>query len=206
MKLKLTYTTFKMDGEIAWKRAKAVEKELESLAEKVKPFVGRAKTHQEAVDMLVQSLYETLTGFKGKSFPENWEHAHNQTIMCFRLYYDFDVLDQTFPAAVSPRDLVVPLIRPEKAPPVAHVASAAPFAAVDASEPQVDVAALLGEAPKPAEERRRLLQEVKDHLELLKEFEGIVPEAEIADRKRELFAILPSMSAVGNKKAKSTFL
>jgi len=41
------------------------------------------------------------------------------------------------------------------------------------------------------EERRALLQEVKDHTELLKEFEGIIPDEELAKRKRALCAALP---------------
>jgi hypothetical protein len=104
-----------MDGEIAWKRSKSVEKEMEGLAVKIKPFLAPpAQSHDEAVDLLVQSLYETLTGFMGKPFPDNWEHAHNQNITCYRLYYQYDVLDPSFPDPVSPRDLVVPSVRPEK--------------------------------------------------------------------------------------------
>jgi hypothetical protein len=38
------------------------------------------------------------------------------------------------------------------------------------------------------------MEEVRAHLDLLKEFEGAVPENEINQRKRELFAILPSLS------------
>jgi hypothetical protein len=38
------------------------------------------------------------------------------------------------------------------------------------------------------------MEEVRAHLDLLKEFEGAVPESEINQRKRELFAILPSLS------------
>ena len=40
-------------------------------------------------------------------------------------------------------------------------------------------------------ERRMALQEVREHLELLKEFEGVVSEEELASRKRELFLALP---------------
>jgi hypothetical protein len=46
-------------------------------------------------------------------------------------------------------------------------------------------------ADPEADERRRLLREVKDHLEILKEFEGIVPADELAQRKRALFLALP---------------
>ncbi len=41
------------------------------------------------------------------------------------------------------------------------------------------------------EERRALLKEVKDHTELLKEFEGIIPQEELNQRKKALYLALP---------------
>lgn len=41
------------------------------------------------------------------------------------------------------------------------------------------------------EERRALLKEIKDHTELLKEFVGVIPDDELAERKRVLYASLP---------------
>jgi len=43
-----------------------------------------------------------------------------------------------------------------------------------------------------AEERRALITEIKDHLELLKEFEGVIPKSELDARKTELFNSLPT--------------
>jgi len=56
---------------------------------------------------------------------------------------------------------------------------------------------LLGVTPLQAKEadeaaeRRALLKEIKDHLDILNEFKGIIPESELVDRKRNLFALLP---------------
>jgi len=69
-----------LDADIAWKREKGIEKELEKLAAEMKPLVAKAKTHEEACNMLVQTLYESLTKFEGKAYPLNWEHAHNHCI------------------------------------------------------------------------------------------------------------------------------
>jgi len=44
----------------------------------------------------------------------------------------------------------------------------------------------------PHDERRLLLQEVREHLDLLKEFEGVIAPEELNKRKRELFLALPS--------------
>ena len=60
-------------------------------------------------------------------------------------------------------------------------------------EPPMDIAAIInGENSKPsAEERRKLLAEVREHLDILKEFEGAISPEELAERKRQLFLALP---------------
>lgn len=51
-------------------------------------------------------------------------------------------------------------------------------------------------------ERRMALQEVREHLELLREFEGVVSDEELASRKRELFLALPPAPSASNAAAK----
>ena len=172
-----------LDAEIAWKRVKSTEKELTALVEKIQPFVSKASTHDEAVNMLIQSLYEQLSGFVGKPAPQGWEHAHNHCMLTFRMYYRFEEIDPDFPPPVNPRNVFIPTERPK---PTAVTTATKEIA----TEPHIDVAELLGES-KVYEDRRKILQEVREHLELLKEFEGIVPDSELAQRKRELFAALP---------------
>lgn len=50
-----------LDADIAWKREKGIEKELAVLSATIKPFVPKAKTHEEAVNLLVQDMYEKLS-------------------------------------------------------------------------------------------------------------------------------------------------
>jgi hypothetical protein len=45
---------------------------------------------------------------------------------------------------------------------------------------------------EPGPDRRLILEEVREHLNLLKEFEGVISEDALNKRKRELFATLPS--------------
>lgn len=211
--------------EIAWKRAKSVDAELEKLAKALKPFVVAGKTHNEIVDMLVQSLFESLINFVGRPHPQHWEHAHNHVILAFRMYYRYDQLDPTFPPPYSPREVSFPNSREKSLPfftkkgqttgtgngsgnqlPVAddssvygvnmllNDANTAPPAPVAPVAPVT--AAKVQQRPPPEEqsmsERRMALQEVREHLELLKEFEGVVSEEELINRKRELFLALPS--------------
>ena len=50
-----------LDADIAWKREKGIEKELAVLSANIKPFVPKAKTHEEAVNLLVQDMFEKLS-------------------------------------------------------------------------------------------------------------------------------------------------
>lgn len=167
-----------------------------------------------------------------KTVPPNWEHAHNHVIsvgfpshpcslnqsqltcrtsQAFRLYYRFDQLDPAFPPAVPLKDIVVPSEKPKDPPTQSyfvqvHGQKAAPAVAskdlVD-DEPHIDVAALIGEK-SAVEERRKLLAEVREHLDLLKEFEGSISKEDLDLRKRELFMALPPAppAATPNKKQK----
>ena len=194
--------------EIAWKRAKAVDNELEKLARALKPFIVAGKTHNEIVDMFVQSLFENLINFVGRVHPINWEHAHNHVILAFRMYYRYDQIDPTFPPPVSPREIVVPNSREKalpftmkKVPPTGmHFSDDSSAYGVNMllNDSNAATAAAVTKAPArpPTEEqrmseRRMALQEVREHLELLKEFEGVVSDEELASRKRELFLALP---------------
>jgi hypothetical protein len=76
-------------------------------------------------------------------------------------------------------------------------------------DPHIDVAALMGESSStPMDERRKLMAEVREHLELLKEFEGAISEEELAERKRQLFLAMPAapppLPASASKKQRLT--
>jgi hypothetical protein len=46
-----------LDGETAWSRLKGINRELVTLSQKIKPFLAAGRSHNEAVDLLVQDLY-----------------------------------------------------------------------------------------------------------------------------------------------------
>jgi hypothetical protein len=46
-----------LDADVAWKRAKLIEKEMARLAQEVKPLVVAGRSHAESVTMLVQQLF-----------------------------------------------------------------------------------------------------------------------------------------------------
>jgi hypothetical protein len=127
-------------------------------------------------------LQEKVSGEKGPC-PSDWEHAHNNLVMAYRMYYKGAELAPDFPAPGPPRDIVVPATKP-KLPPSSSASDDGGAGGVN-DEPAVA-------AEEPAEQRREIIQEVGEYLKLLKDFEGAVPVQVLEKRKRELFESLPS--------------
>lgn len=99
------------------------------------------------------------------------------------MYFKNARMDPDLPPATAPRDVDIPRERP------GHRASAA--AATD-QDVVADLEAIVSQDVKASvEERRAILKEVREHLEILKEFQELVPEEELNKRKRELFLALP---------------
>lgn len=193
-----------MNPETAWKRRKLLNKELEKIASEVRPLM-QGRTHDEACELYIQQQYEAVTS-NTKPHPRNWEHAHNNVTLCYRLYYDNGHVDPTFPAPSPPKEI---LVAPEKqktnpslAPPVvvSSFSGAQPRNNQQQQQQQhhheqdeevdAELEKIVSEGVN-AEDRRRTLEEVKEHLALLKEFEGVISEEDLAKRKRELFIALP---------------
>ena len=65
-------------------------------------------------------------------------------------------------------------------------------------------AVVVQDSERIVEERRGVLHEVREYLELLKEFEDVVPEEELKKRKRELFLALPNAPPPFEHKARFT--
>lgn len=182
-----------------------MERELPKLAQRITPYIEAGKSHSEACDALLMELYEESLSEEGKddgstptSVPKNWVHAHNNLFTAFRLYYDGDKPDETFPEPTPPVPIVVPSEKPQLSKASSHYVmqgSSSPMPHMPMTPlPNTNAAASLGRVQLPhntVEDRQRILNEVRDHLELLKEFEGIIPDEEINRRKRQLFEALP---------------
>jgi hypothetical protein len=153
---------------------------------------------------------ESVTGNKGKPHPATFEFTHNNVILCYRVFYRGLDMDPTFPPPVV-RQLEIPDVKPKIGFPgiplqhafvgVASTANVEQGALATAAAPsadqheedddrEVDLTGIVG-GDEPHEERRSLLREVREHLDLLREFEGVISQEEINKRKRELFLSLP---------------
>ena len=111
--------------------------------------------------------------------------------------------DPTFPAPSPPKEIVVPAEKPNNSSQPFFVAlnkskaDGAASAAAGSGNRQVVKANAQDADPaakavaEPLEDRRQILKEVREHLELLKEFEGVISQEDLNSRKRDLFMALP---------------
>lgn len=196
-----------LEADLAWKRMKMITPNLQDLSEKMKPHFVEGLSHDDLITVFIQGQYILTTGEEVGKKPTNWEHSHNHLIMAYKMYYDCLSLDPTFPEAQLATEIVVPHEKPTKSgesTPGATAGHVRQGIFTNASSPRASAkppprAALLNRRPaatateiESSEERRAIMQEVKEHMDLLKQFEDIVPREDMAKRKRLLYDALPS--------------
>ena len=120
-----------------------------------------------------------------KPYNPTFEYTHNNVFSVFRMYYRGCKLDPDIFTPIPPREIEIP----ESKPNVVAVTKVETHAESLCVEDQTNCKAKFVELSD--EERRALLKEIKDHTELLKEFVGVIPDTELAERKRVLYASLP---------------
>jgi hypothetical protein len=120
--------------------------------------------------------------------------------MCYRMYFRGNELDPTFPPPNPPKPIYVAA---EKLPSIMYSVAPEQATPTPSLAPIPNSATKLKPAPKTlqlpddkkrsvgADDRRLMLNEVREHMELLKEFEGIIPDEELVKRKQELFLAMP---------------
>eukprot|EP00585_Thalassiosira_rotula_P007443 CAMPEP_0196139714 /NCGR_PEP_ID=MMETSP0910-20130528/6886_1 /TAXON_ID=49265 /ORGANISM="Thalassiosira rotula, Strain GSO102" /LENGTH=383 /DNA_ID=CAMNT_0041400471 /DNA_START=446 /DNA_END=1597 /DNA_ORIENTATION=+ len=175
--------------DLAWRRMKLITREInQTILPKAKALLeddaNKEKSHDVICEILLQNMFEENSEKNSKPYPSMWEFNHNNVFSVYRIYFRGVTLDPNiFPARLL-RMVPVPLKKPDTFR-MAHDASSLALAnlTINASgRNNFDVS---------EDDRRAMLKEVKDHTELLKSFEGIVPDEEIAKRKRALYAALP---------------
>jgi hypothetical protein len=191
-----------MNADTAWKRRKLLNKEIENIRTAISPLLT-GRSHDQALDAYIQLQFEAVTGNAGPA-PQNWPHSHNNALMCYRMYYNGTELDPTFPPPNPPKEIYIATEKPSSmmsatsgpvtiqiVPTSAPPASGAGNGSIVDDKVDTKPAAVAKNTGSTADDRRRMLQEVRDHLDLLKEFEGLIPAEEYARRKRELFLAMP---------------
>lgn len=175
--------------DLAWRRMKLITREIkQTIIPKAEELIANGdnkdKSHEEFCELLLQKMYEE-NNESDKPHPPMWEFNHNNVFSVYRIFYcGVDIDPNLFPPK-PPRMVGVPLRKPDTFRLVPNI--------VDASSiPLASMAIGSGRGGDVSEEERRaMLKEVKDHTELLKEFEGVIPEEELIKRKRALYAALP---------------
>lgn len=157
---------------------------------------------------------------RDRAAARGWGYSHNNCLLCYQIYYKNGQLDPTVPSFTPDRVIEVPAERPEKA--VRSGSAVASVGVLPPSQQQqddgarsstnnlikehdvnvADLEAIVaqGDGKASVEERRAVLQEVREHLDILKEFQDLVPEEELNKRKRELYLALPDAPPPAMKK------
>ena len=134
----------------------------------------------------------------GKPAPPNWEFTHDNNFLAYRMFYVGDENDSTIPAAIDPNPgRVLPTQRPDDDDELDEFVKKRRRDSEDLMDPTGQMVDDRRNSTRmlPAPKRRALLKEVKEHLEILREFEGanIVPEEDLRKRKLQLFYSLPDV-------------
>jgi hypothetical protein len=108
------------------------------------------------------------------------------------MYYRGDALDPAFPPPRPPKATYVPHHKSSQN----IIRSGSDRNIAPASHSTFIQSAIPDSVPQSSEivdalSRKKLLEEVREHLALLNEFVGVIPNEEIQQRKRELFLAMP---------------
>lgn len=149
-----------------------------------------------------------------------WGYSHNNCLLAYKMYYHNGEVASSLPPSHVPKSIEIPMDRPPPTIQPAVVAAMQQAAAMVAASAGVEtpaalpkdddvnaaeLKAIVTQANKPnVDDRREVLREVREHLELLKEFEDVIPPEELQKRKRELFAALPTAPPPASRKARFT--
>lgn len=201
--------------ELAWRRMKLISREINQTImpkarELVKKDENSEKSHAEICSMLLQVMYDETTehkSSKNQEYPPLWEYNHNNVFTVYRMYYRGVVVDPNIFPAIPPRVVEVPTRKQgndqQATNNVAKGGGDAP--SIPLAKMTISPGKGRNNVEMPDGERRAMLKEVKDHTELLKEFEGVIPDEELANRKRALYAALPPVPSpfgLGKKQRK----
>lgn len=125
-----------------------------------------------------------------------WEYVHNNVFSVYRVYYRGLTVDGDLFPAIPSRVVDVPVNKQDnfRETPINAASITGSDAAPTASMSNMSLSPGKrgnNNAEMSDEQRRAMLKEVKDHIELLESFKGVIPDEELNERKRALYAALP---------------
>lgn len=181
-----------LSPDLAWRRMKIIDREIaKTIIPGVKPFICPELTHQQACDAYIESQYQSIAQPKDEAVrpvPELWEYSHISIFLAYRMYYDGEAIATDLPPPIDPNPKrKVPKEKPEAYPLPPLVPGV--FPPLPAGDGYVSDELVSGSPDDDT--RRAMLKEVKDHMDVIKQLEGIMPPAEAQQRKRALYAAMP---------------
>jgi hypothetical protein len=213
-----------LNPETMWRRARAVVVDVAKLADQIdelyrllNPRVDHV-THHSVYVRYIQKQYSDLNN-TNTQYPRRFEFTHNNSLVAYKMYYNKGKqLDATFPKPVH-CGITIPIVKPEGGVINYSNGSMGGSGSTAAASSGANAPAGGGGGGgdgggRPEQQLRQhrmdTLKEVREHLDLLKEFEGVVDSTVINERKHALFLALPPAppphptSNNNNKKQKTT--
>ena len=189
-----------LSPDLAWRRMKLIDREIaKTIIPGVKPFICPELTHQQACDAYIESQYQSIAQPKDEAVrpvPDLWEYSHISIFLAYRMYYDGEAIATDLPPPIDPNPKrKVPKEKPDAYPPPPLVPGVFPPLSAGGdgyvSDELQAFAGHLASGSPDDDTRRAMLKEVKDHMDVIKQLEGIIPPAEAQQRKRALYAAMP---------------
>ncbi|KAL3764267.1 hypothetical protein ACHAWU_004079 [Discostella pseudostelligera] len=177
---------------LAWRRMKLIAREIsQTILPNAQKLVeeGPTRSHDEICELLLEMDFaESNAG--AKNHPATWEFKHSSVFTVYRIYYrGITAEPNVFPIVPPPiadtpaKKNVVPVAaKTERVSPKAKAPSANQAVVDETNNAGGDLSSV---------ERIALLTEIKVHTDLLSGFQGVIPDEELAARKRALYAALP---------------
>jgi len=183
-----------LSPDLAWRRMKLIDREIvKTIVPLIKPFMALDKSHDEVCDEFIQNQYEATSGVQGKNHPSLWEYSHINIFLAYRMFYKGVSVNPDLPLPRAPREVVVPQQKPKDMREYANQEASRRSSVNGDDAKDVKITA-------NPEERRAMLKEVRDHLDLLRDFAGVIPQEQLDERKKLLFRALPPVPPVSFKR------
>jgi len=194
-----------LSPELAWRRMKIINRDIrKTIIPKIPILIDGCKNHDELCTKFLQHEYTQHSGKADKDYHDIWEYTHIHYFLAFRMNYVGCSINMDMPPACDPNpERMVPadesfeiecrnqtLLSEMKSE---HERKGTPVAYINLDHNSVGFQDAF---VAKVQERRALLKEVKDHMELLKEFECLIPDSELMKQRKDLFMSLPSIPTI----------
>jgi len=194
-----------LSPEVAWRRMKLIHRDInKNMIPIVNMVIKGCKSHDELCTEILQYTYIQNSGKIDQPYSDTWEYTHMHYFLAFRMYYVGRTINIDMPPACdgvlanddpfeNEMEIQYPSLMGKRNARDEKKDAPVEYIDLDDNVIESNVIESTEMFVEGVEVRRAILKEVKDHLDLLKEFEGLVPAHELKKQRVDLFMSLPSI-------------